>query len=35
MENTIRLRRKNETALKIVIALSVIRLILTRAGYGW
>ena len=29
MENTIRLRRKNETALKIVIALSVIRLILT------
>lgn len=29
MENTIRLRRKNETALKIVIVLSVIRLILS------
>ena len=35
MENTVRLRRKNETALKMVIALSVVRMLITIVSSGY
>lgn len=35
MENTVRLRRKNETALKMVIALSVVRMLITIVSNGY